>query len=70
MNLPIDHATVVRSEAFFFTLKMNTEFYSEFSLFIYQNIRHHKPGVQIEELHSTGANIAVFVLLQVILFQT
>jgi len=47
---------------------MKTVIYSEFSLFIYQNRRHHKPGFQMEALHSFGANVAVFVLLQAILF--
>jgi len=68
MNLPIEHATAVKSEAFISTLKIKTVFYSQFSLYIYQNRRHHKPGFPIELLHSFGANIAVFVLLQAILF--
>jgi len=68
MNLPIEHATAVRSEAFISALKIKTVFYYQFSLYIYQNRRHHKPGVPKEALHSFGANIAVLVLLQAILF--
>lgn len=60
MNLPIDHSTTLGSEDFIYTLKFKNVFYLEFSLFIYQNRRHHKPGVQIEALHSFGASIAVF----------
>jgi hypothetical protein len=67
INLPIVQAIAIRSEAFISTLKMKTVFYSEPSLFIYQNRRHHKPGFQTDVLHSFGANIAGFVLLQVIL---